>query len=711
MINNCKNKKIGEAAGLSDVISPSTEIIVSESGGDFTTIKDALDSINDNGPTKRYVVTVAPGIYVEDNPIQGKQYVSLRASGDLQTTRITANNPNKDLITMTSLFSIEGFTFYGVTGASNYAIRQTVSGLTSLERCAFSECSNGININHASAFMTIINCGFYNAIVTTAKGICCEAGNLTVDILTATNGNITTLINITGVGSVATINNILCFNPNVVTGVFVQDQARVVVNTASIVGVTDGIVTEGGSNTRLNNANIFNCTQDGIRINNVGSSTLVNASGSSEDSTRYDINILSATAIMTGMGKTSLDKMNFVAGAQLYGAVIDTKEDDEGFNVIGELHVGLPEKGAESVFGEGDSYTRGMLVYTETDANVFADVSAAARSASGSTFTFPGVGVDNAIYVGSSLSDGVDYLLHHGMKFSSTIAAVLGGGSIIAEYYNGSAWVEINGMVSDSGIPYLPYAKAYFNQAAGSYQIRYDIVRMNDDTWTKNDPMSLGTSYYWIRFRISSAITTAPTFQQFKLHSSRTEINSDGFKEFFGNARPYDQLPISVGTGKPFEGNMQNQTLYLDQNIGVGLQTNKFTATADKYGWEIIAPNKIDTSSKLAFRWCGLPSASETITWTIRWSWQSPDGTIYTTEPAGGSNPNSKSDTVSKAVTANTLEWFQIYLDVSDLVPRRDTDFPDVMIISIQPSTITGNYSLLGVQAYYLIWGTGGHAD
>ena len=711
MINKKGNIKVGEAAGINVVTGPATELAVAEAGGDFTTIKDALDSITDNSSTKRYVIQVAPGIYTEDNPIQGKEYVALKATGDLQTTRIVANNGSADLFTMSSFFTIEGFTFWGVTGASNYCINQSVAGLAGITRCAFGESTNGVIINHASANMTIENCAVYNLTVTTVCGVCVQAGNVTINQFTASLGNITTVIHVTGINAILTLNNLLSFNPNVVTGIHIQDQARIVCNTSSMVGMTDGIVLDGGCNFRANALSVFNAQQDGFRIDDVGSNTEANLNGSIQDSTRYDLNTLSASSLITGSGAAGIDKLNFVAGAQLYGAILDTKEDDEGFNIIGELHVGLPEQGAESVFGEGDSYTRGMLVYTETDLNVFADVSVAAASASASTFTFPGVGVDNAIYVGSTLNNGVDYLLHHGIKFSSTIAAILGGGSIIAEYYNGSAWVEINSMVSDSGIPYLPYAKEYFNQAAGNYQLRYDIVRMNDSTWTKNDPMSLGTNYYWIRFRINSAITTAPTFQQIKLHTARFEINSDGFSEFFGDARPYDQLPISVGTGKPFEGNMQSQTIYMDQDIGVGLQTNKFTATADKYGWEIIAPNKIDTSSKLAFRWCGMPTATETITWTIRWTWQSPDGTIYTTEPAGGSNPNTKSDTVAKAVTANTLEWFEAYLDISDLVPRRSANFPDVMIISIQPSTITGNYSLLGVQAYYLIWGSGGHAD
>jgi hypothetical protein len=84
---------------------------------------------------------------------------------------------------------------------------------------------------------------------------------------------------------------------------------------------------------------------------------------------------------------------------------------------------------------------------------------------------------------------------------------------------------------------------------------------------------------------------------------------------------------------------------------------------------------------------------------------------VYTTEPAGGSNPNSLSTTAIKSVTSGQLEWFEAYLDISDLIARRDAGFPDMMMVSIQPSTMGGNFDLMGVQAYYLIWAAGGHVD
>lgn len=696
----------GPAAEVANVIT------VSSSGGDFTSIKAALDSITDNDSTHRYVVQVAPGVYTENNPIQGKEYVTLVSMGDLQTTRITAAVANNDLFIMSNFFTVTGFTFWGVTGVNNYAINQEVAGIVGVTRCAFGECSNGIHINNAGASFTLENSTVYNLTVTSGRGIYLEAGNLTVDKFNVALGNVTTLIEITGASSIATLNHVSSFVSTLGTGIFVRDLSRVVINNASIVGMTNGLVVEGAANAKMYGSSIFNAQNDGFRINDTGgaATNVTIQSSSIEDSTDFDINILSENAYLSGSGKTSIDKIYFVPGAQMYGIIIDLKEADEGTNIFGELHVGIPELGTEAVFGQGDSYTRGMLVYTETDVGVFADVTIPAASPSASTFTFTGTGADHAIYVASSLTNGTDVLLHHGLKIAINSAAVLGSGNIISEYWNGSSWVELNSMVTDSSVPFLPYGKDYFSKTGG-YQIRYDVLRMNDSTWTKNDPMTLGTSYYWVRFRIVTAITTAPIFQLFKLHSSRAEVNSDGFHEFFGNARPYLQLPISVGTGKPFEGNMQNQTVYMDENIGVGYQQNRFTATGDKYGWELIMPNNIDTSTKLAFRFFGRPTVTETIEWTIRWTWINPDGTLYVSEPGSGTNPNSKTTTVSKAVTVGILEWFEVYLDISGIIARRDTEFPDLMMVSIQPSTMGGAFDIMGVQAYYLVWGVGGHAD
>jgi hypothetical protein len=61
-------------------------IVVAKSGGDYTSIQSALNSITDASDTNRYLVKVMPGVYTEQ--VTMKQYVNIEGSGEL-TTKIT----------------------------------------------------------------------------------------------------------------------------------------------------------------------------------------------------------------------------------------------------------------------------------------------------------------------------------------------------------------------------------------------------------------------------------------------------------------------------------------------------------------------------------------------------------------------------------------------------------------------------------------------
>ena len=687
--------------------SPYGVITVAKSNGDFTTIEAALDSITDNSSANRYVIQVAPGIYTENNPLQGKEYVNLKAVGDLQTTRIVAANPNADLMVMSNLFTLQGFSLWDVTGANNYAINQSVEGITSLTRCLFGNCSNGALINNSLASMTINDCGVFNPIATTIRGVSCQAGALNINTLIGSLGNVITLLEATGVDSSITANNVRSILPSVVTAISVRDLAKADINGANFSYIGTAVEIEGGAHAHLNGVRVDKAATDGVRINDIGANTILNVQSTIvENSVGFDFNLLSSTCLVSGNASTSINKINFVSGARMYGTVLDLQEDDEGVNIIGELHVGLPEKGTESVFGEGDSYTRGMLVYSETELGAFTDRSIAAGSASGSTFTYDGVVTDNAIYVASSLNsiNGPGVLPHYGIKSKLDTAIV--GGIVVAEYWNGTIWAELNGMEVDSDGKYYPHAKNYF-QNIGGHHIRYDSVLVND-SWSKNDPMGLGTDYFWTRFRIASTITVAPVFEQFKLHTNRFEINADGWTEYFAKARPIGQLSLSLASGVPFEGAMQSQDLYVSQDIGVGGSNNKFTATGDKLGVNGFLPFDCDTSSPLNLTWSGHPSATGNYEWTVRWAWITEGDPVTYAEP-GAPIANSSSIVITKAVTVDTVVSFEASLDISDMISRRDGGFGDELWISIQPTILSGNFTLGSSQTTYTKWCEGGH--
>ena len=88
--------------------------------------------------------------------------------------------------------------------------------------------------------------------------------------------------------------------------------------------------------------------------------------------------------------------MNITGDLLIVGSYINSKGGDEGFNIIGELHVGSQDRPAESTFGEGDSYNDNMICYTSgivDGVNAVRNVTTIAQSNTGSTFPFPsGIG-------------------------------------------------------------------------------------------------------------------------------------------------------------------------------------------------------------------------------------------------------------------------------------------------------------------------------
>jgi len=283
---------------------------------------------------------------------------------------------------------------------------------------------------------------------------------------------------------------------------------------------------------------------------------------------------------------------------------IDDVEGDQALVIDGELAVGDPQRGAESVFGEGDSYVRNMVIIT-TDFNAGAaddggnltNVSVAAASASASTFTFQGVDDGYSILIGSNNLDiTADALKHWGIKVTQTTAAVeVTPKSFAFELWNGSAWAEFNVMATDSG-DFSRYGNEIFVRADNFEHIRYGIT--NDTTWAKKTID--GDNLYWARIRITTTLTTAPVFEQFKLSSSRFEANADGTNTYHGKAR----FRITLGgVGNIFSEGAGTK----DINIAVGaggvptgwttkIKKSELESDGDFLTMQMSIPRGIDTS-------------------------------------------------------------------------------------------------------------------
>lgn len=691
-------------ADLADSLQYENIIVVAKSRGNFTAIKSALNSITDNSETNRYVILVAPGLYMEDNPLIGKAYVTVKSLGSNNTVRVIAQNEGQNLFIGAHLFYLEGMSLFGVTGANNYAVNMSAAGEMVLDNIVFTDCSNGILLNNSNAVINILNSALYTIDADMYRGINVYAGNAIIDFLKVVQrSDIDTIIRSCGSNSILTLNNIVSFSDSVDVGFYFCDTSRASGYGSRMVGLNDGVIIEGSNVTvKLDVVQIFDATNDGFRIESTGTgSTLALFATTISGCANLNFNILNSNVTVSGNGFTELDKGYIEHGAGFYAYLLDTKIGDEGLNILGELHVGTASVPAESAFGGGDSYNNNMLVY-EYNGSTYTNVTDSAINIDGYCVEFPNTNVNSAIYIASTVLDSA---IHYGIKSFMLDSLQIGTGEILAEYWDGSLWTEFNAMVTDGDSPFLPYAKDYFEQT-GYTQIRYDAAITND-TWTANDPPTTTNDHKWVRWRIASAITASPRIDQFKLSPSKAEINTDGYQEMFGNARNYGNLSITIGAAKPFEGSMQSQTIYIDEDLGVGYTLNRFTATGDKLGFSGFVPFSFDSSTDLRLVWSGRYVTGGTAQWVVRYRWVSPNSTLYTSEPAATGLVQTV--IVDATVTTGINEVFLVNLDLSDALARRKNGFGDQLWVSIQPTTLPGSFDITSIAVSYLKWCEGGH--
>lgn len=116
-------------------------ITVSKKGGDFTSVKSAVDSITDNSLTNRYIVRVGSGIFVEDT-ITMKPFVDI-VGESFTNTIIEVDNANKHCIIASPNSGLFTLQVRGATGTGFSAIRHT--GGAGVFRCL--EVRFGANYN------------------------------------------------------------------------------------------------------------------------------------------------------------------------------------------------------------------------------------------------------------------------------------------------------------------------------------------------------------------------------------------------------------------------------------------------------------------------------------------------------------------------------------------------------------------------------------
>lgn len=664
------------------------EKTVATEGGDFTSIKAAIDSITDATSSKPYLVTVSPGIFTE-NPIACKEYVYLEMSDGVIVQPSGNLNP---LFSLADHMHIDGGQIIGPTGSAAFLAATSITK-TLIQDIFITSGQVGFSVVHPTGTLTVIN----SRVTASQYGFHVSGSGANLIAMTIQDFSDTSFYASFG-GNMHIHNAISNSSTN---GLYAQNIATEIhALSIRITDATNAIRVALGAEIKGGNIEVENSiTNDLLQ----------------DDASSY-IRIWGSLFRRT--------KLSIVDWRNISVTFDDDTANDEGSVFSQQVEVGTPELGREAIFGGGDSYTRGMLVYTKNASGTFVNVSTEAGSVSGSTFGFPGTGINNSIYVTSSLpnSDSTDVLKHHGLKILPIIACIPGSGEVVAEYYSTGAWVEFNHMSTRADTTYLPYAKQVFERVQ-SEQIRYDYSIQS--LWTESDEPSLSTNYYWMRLRVKTAVDRTPTLQQFKLHTSRAELNADGYIEFFGTARTFAPLPnftlnifdpISPGPGDSdvFIGNAGGD------RIGYGLIDNRFASGATNNLVRAMSlPIQADTSGGLVikFRYFLQTSsgAGENIRFEVQYGWTSDGDAVVDSTASTG---NTTITTVTKDVTvdsqaADIALSDEITIDISDMIARRASAAGDTLWLKFQRDGGTDTFSnsiiLFELSAEFLCWTIGAH--
>ena len=716
------------------------EVYVNESGSDSTgngsfekpykTIKYAFstNAIPTSGVNDKWAIFVSPGSYTEDNPITTRPHVNLIAIGDTSSTRVLANDPDANLFECSSDSFIYGFILLNASNAA--AINMTNVSICVVRHTSIIDCDVGFSMSNQYAIADLDNITAFTIGGGTDKLIDITAGKSTIkDVAVVGDSDVNYLVYATGSNTIIDIANPVSASANLDYGIFASDVASITMSGGRLDGGSStglitavscdgahidvsslaiknsqvGIYTTGSDDMHAAAISIENCST-GLLFTGTTDAFL---SGTSLLDCDTDLVTVGSGVIFTGSGLL-LDDNKLVLDplAKHNFSHMSNREGDEGLLIKGELQVGSPEFPKETVMGSGDSYTRGMMFYTY-DGSTYSNAVDAATSASGSTVGFPNTNANSAMYVASSIVDSSgDTLQHPGVKVSVDTPITMGAGGVVDfQYYTtNDTWESFNYMVTDSGGSYYPYAKNAFH-TNGSFQIRYDY-RMQKD-WKKNDPAGLGYSNYWARAVIVSNIVASPLLEQVKLHTDRTEINSDGFMEYFGNGRPVKKLPWNVGLLQDVGNTMGAGDVWTSiAKLGVGGDDVEFDSNGDYTGFKSQLPWDIDTSCPIGFAWSWRPSATGTDVWTIRWGKTTEGDEIFLGNQAGTDN---NIITVTNSVTADLQHWESVNIDISDMLSRREDGFGDTLWISIESVTSSGDPIMLDVSGGYVRWSEGAH--
>jgi len=686
-------------------IQPTNTLTVSPDDGEYKTISDAIDGIAllDEAPseTNKLVILVSNGIYTENNPLVIPSYVTLMGSG-IHTTIIKPLNITADLIQLETQSNIAYLTVEGESADQGVGIRCDGANIATVDDIVLRQFQTCWVIENSAQILGRRNLVFGGATKTTGTGISVLSGGTYISSGQDFGGQLGNLIT-TGIlvsGANSTV--------KIINGNFQYCSTAIIVNS--------------GGEIDYSNGTIFDCVE-GLDV--TGASTIAHIRGINFDDNTHNmiINDNLAEVLIT---HCELDEQKITLPSNFTSDMVfaDTNSNAlHSYKILSELNVGSFDKPSASSFGGGGESTRTMVVLRNDNAEVgtWTDITTEVTSQSSSTVDmFDGLTANNAVYV------GVDQPFP-GLTINLTQIIDYGTGDIQTEYWNGTAWVDFSSMVSRVTSPYTPLGNMALLHT-GETNYRFGIGTRTSD-WTTKTLNS--ETKYWVRIIISALIDQMPILEQVKHHANKTKINSDGFMEFFGTARPIRKIVFDPNIAKPAQNSPLNQDTYVITSLGIGRTENRFvTGVRDSTGFSLTMPTDIDTSWPLSLRltWFPIGTPVVGVTDEIRWeiiitksSVGDSIGTSSGTAPASnGYEATYTSTPTILSASANQQQVTEIDMDVSWFVSDREDSDPlgkygDQIWVELSrvgsnaADTWTGDIALNAITPVYHAWRLGSY--
>lgn len=688
---------------------PNEFIIAKGSQTRYQTIKEAVAAnFNMNA-----IYTVYPGDYQEDNPIDLPAGSVIRSRGTAENTRIIAKNPASNIVNLVGRCEIMGFELIGATSATGIYMDGSQSGgrgaYSAISECFITDCNIGIECDGKNMLSPAVSDTLFcwRTLCRTKTQLCMKGVSIVGGGSIITNGAY-----VTGSPPTAQTPTGLPF----IYGMFCSSaKSKISLMSVTLAFNQTGLyVNDGGAVDSASVKLAYNSTA--IKIGPDGTtSSLTGAGVNVALSSLYDLDVQATAAdiffISVGLEDTKIRNPHSIP----INLQFNTKKFGRpGQSTIGDVSFGNTQEPTKVAIGEGLYLDSGVTVFgsNSLEDGPWIDYSYGASTLESSSFNmFNGTTVGNCLYIGSDR-----FIYGFKLHVLTPVQVLLPKTASAVEYWNGTEWKSFRAMRTRADYPYYTLTVSTICYA-GKFHVRFGITDQTDMAKkTLNN-----VNKYWVRMRLLEDIPNIPTAEYLKLHTSSMVINSDGYPEYFGMARPVRTLLSNLETFYTKMTESSHQTLGLAKNLQVPLGRNVYArGVFHSKGTRCYLPSMLDTGFpiKLMVAFTGSVDVPGVVEWKLRYgTTEEGDAVSWDPDNLPDEAPNQTVVTKTIAVTGQTDHRLFLEIDVShvDMNPVDGKTY--ILWLSLvrdsRPEnvndTYTGDIALILFKASFVAWNNGSH--